>query len=437
MRQEEKVMNRSVVRVITAVVACVLVSAPAFASLKDCSKLIDGESGKMQSGTLKAFQKCNDAYRKDVIKPPTPPLAVAAAACEKALAKVLAAGSGSLSKSIAKLAGKTPKTCNDGDLMALGHLPTITFGSAWADFQGIAALQSAYEQQLMTTRDWANILLDLGGTNLCPSCVKLNRAPCLENACKLSGASANVDLNGLPQIDVTLSGFTVLKICDRSQLLGSATSGLFVMSTPARILAPVPLGSFATACVKTIAAEGLIQCGVGAQAINYTACQDHDTGGQPNAVGAQTSGACSGDACLASATDVKDATITNGGVCTDLTAVPGVAGDAFVYLTSQIGLAPPANDCTNETTFTSAGTPQITPLTTGTAVAAVKNADALGPAVQISSATGAGVAFNCTTIPAGASPGVRLVGAFPAINTLEVAPGQVVDSVTGFTLQCE
>jgi len=430
-------MNRSAVRAITVVAVCVLASAPAFASLKDCSKLIDGESGKMQSAALKSFQKCNDAYRKDVAKPPTPPFSKAAVDCEKALAKVLAAGSGSLSKSVAKLAGKAPKTCKDGDLIALGHLPTNTFGTAWADFQGIAALQSAYEQQLLTTRDWGTILLALGGTGSCPTCVKLNRAPCLENACKLSGASAHVTLSGLPQIDLPLSGFTVLKICDRSQLLGSATSGLFVIGTPARILAPAPLASFATACVKTIAAEGLIQCGVGAQAINYTACQDHDTGGQPNIVGATTSGACSGDACLASSTDVKDATITNGGVCTDLTAVPGVAGDAFVYLTSQIGLAPADNDCTNETTFTSIGTPQVTALTTGTAVATVKNADALGPAVQISSVPDSGAAFTCTKIPGGTSPGVRLVGAFPAVNTLQVTPGQLVDSVTGFTLQCE
>jgi hypothetical protein len=121
--------------------------------------------------------------------------------------------------------------------------------------------------------------------------------------------------------------------------------------------------------------------------------------------------------------------------CFDLTASAGAAGDAFVNLTSQIGLAPPDDDCTDPSTFTSRGTPQNTALTTAGGVAIVHNADD-APGATIQSDPLSGVAFNCATLSAGSSAGTKLVGAFPAINTLDVG-GALLDSVTGFQLSCE
>jgi hypothetical protein len=427
---------------------CVVLAAPAAAApgLDKCSKSIDTESLKMQSTVLKVFQKCNDAYRKEVVKgekkgvPADVPKA--AAACEKQLSKTLGAG-GTIDKEIAKLAKLTAldskgiaKTCRDADLIALGHLDQATFGVRWQQLQAVAAIQYAYEQQLTATGDWLNVLLNLGATGSCPTCVKLDTAPCQLFACKLAGATASVNLSGSPTISVPLAGQTVLKICDASPLLSGASDVRFVLGGPGKILQPAPVGAIATACTKTISAEGLIQCGAGAQKISYTTCQDHNTNGVSNAAGATTSGLCSGDVCQASATDIEDPSVTNGGVCFDLSATGGTAGDAFVNLTSQIGLAPPGDTCTNPGTFTSAGTPQNTALTTASGAATVRNADDIA-GVDIQSGQVNGAPFNCSTLAAGSSAGTKLVGAFAALNTLEAAPGVLLDSVTGFQLSCE
>jgi hypothetical protein len=225
----------------------------------------------------------------------------------------------------------------------------------------------------------------------------------------------------------------VLKVCDVSTLISSATGVLFVVGGPARILDPAPVGAIATACTATIASEGLIQCGAGAQKINYTTCVDHNTDGATNAAGATTSGDCSGDACLASDTDVEDPNVTNGGTCLDLTAVGGAAGDAYINLVSRIALHAAGSDCLDAPN--TPGTPQNTALTTGQAQATVKNAD--DSANEASSAANSGSPFDCSTIKRGDGGAVKLVGAFPAINTLEPAPGVLLDSVTGFTLECE
>ncbi len=212
-----------------------------------------------------------------------------------------------------------------------------------------------------------------------------------------------------------------------------------MLGTPGKILGPAPVGSIATACVKTISAEGIIQCGAGAQKVNYTTCTDHNTGEVTYAAGVTTSSDGSGDVCQASVDDTDtDETpgIVNGGACVDLTATSGVAGDAFINLTSQIALAPPGNDCTNPSTFTSAEAPELTALTTGSATATVKDADDAAGA-EIVSDPQTGSIFNCTSLAAGISSGTQLVRAFPAINTLEPAPDTFLDSVSLFALSCQ
>ena len=419
-----------------------LVASPSFAALDKCSKLIDGENLKMQSGVLKSFQKCNDLYRKDALKPPSPPFSKAAAGCESELTKKVLGATGVLSKEITKLSAQVPKTCTDADLIALGHLPTSTFGNRWAQLQGVDALQTAYEQQLITTRDWVNIMATLGRGGTCPSCVKLNRAPCQESSCKLTASSATVNLNGTSISVDPLQGANVLKFCDVSQLISSSSGVYFVLGSPGKALKPAAVGNINTACVKTLGAEGLVQCGIGAQQVSYTQCQDHSPSA-PNQAGVGSSGACSGAVCLQTQTNAQSDPVDpaeapdklHGGTCITLSATGGSAGDAFINLSSQVGLDLPGGDCTDESKFTTLGTPQISPLTTGSAASTILNADDVSGA-EIASDPASGTLFLCSQLAAGQMPNVKLVGAFPALNTLLIG-NVLADSVTGFILVCE
>jgi hypothetical protein len=208
------------------------------------------------------------------------------------------------------------------------------------------------------------------------------------------------------------------------------------------VLKPADVPRIATACTKVLSAEGLVQCGVGAQKVSYTECQDHSPTG-PNPVGAPASGACSGDVCLQTQTNSQADPVDpgeapdklHGGTCITLTATGGTAGDAFVNLSSQIGLDQPGGDCTDESKFSTLGTPQISPLTTASAAATIKNADDVSGA-EINSDPATGTPFLCGQLAAGQIPSVKLVGAFPALNTLK-SGNVLLDSVTGFILECE
>lgn len=440
-------INPRVIGVVAGAAVVVLFAVPSFAALDKCSKLIDGESKKMESSVLTSFQKCNDAYRKDALKPPTPPFSKAAAACEKELSTKVLGATGVISKETTKLAAQVPKTCTDADLSALGHLPTSIFGNRWAQFQGVAALQLAYEQQLLDTADWVNVLATLGNVvansaTVCPSCVKLNQAPCQLSSCRLASSSATVNLAGAPSLVVPVDGATVLKFCDVSQLVNSAVGVFFVMGSPGKVIKPAAVGTIATACVKQLSAEGLVQCGIGSQQVSYTQCQDHSPTAA-NPAGSTTSGACSGDVCLQTTTNGESNPVDPnepadeliGGLCTTLTASSGSPGNAFINLGLQIGLDQPGGDCTDPSKFSTLGTPQIGRLTTGSASATVKDANGTTGADIVSTPT-SGSSYTCGQIPAGQTPGVKLVGAFPAINSLQVGT-QLIDSVTGFSLQCE
>lgn len=429
--------------VVAGAATLVVMAAPSFASLDKCSKLIDGEGQKMQSSTAKGFAKCNDAYRKDVIKPPTPALSKAAAACEKELSKILGAG-GVLDKSITKLASQVPKTCTDSDLIALGHLNTATFGNRWAQFQGMASLAGAYDQQLNNTGDWVNNLIKLAKTGSCASCAKLQIPPCNLGNCILAGSSATVKLANF-SVPVDLAGVNNLQVCDPSTLISSATGVLFVIGGPGKSISPAQVGPIATACVRPLRAEGLIQCGSGAQKVDYATCIDHNAG-TPNESGSPTSGGCTGDVCAESQKDSEAPQNDpdeaddheNGGGCIDYTAGSGPAGSAYVNLSTQIGLAPPGDLCNDTSTLRSAGTPSNNPLTTGSASSKVLNADGIdGSTIESDPVTGA--PYTCSLLPSGKTGPVNLVGAFGSINTLQAIPGSdaLLDSVTIFELKCQ
>jgi hypothetical protein len=446
--------SNKIVRSIASAAVLLLISAPSFADLTKCATLINKENAKMQAKMLKHFQKCIDFYHKDLAKPPTPPLSKAAPKCEKELGKGINAG-GDLDKEVTKklIAKFDGKTCIESDLLALGHLSHTLYGDNWARIQSVSAFHSAYEQALAGSRDFIQSLYDMGKTGSCPSCVKVQLPLCNDAGGPLvSGSGFNVLVGGLP-LAGSLNGLSVLKFCDNTAsgavsggiLPGIPASTFYVLGGPGKTLVPSVVGTLATACTRTLAAEGIVQCGAGAQHVNYTTCQDHQPSAG-NGDGATASGGCTGQTSCARAkpnseqsqvdpNEASDELI--GGACISLQSSTGSAGDGFVNLTSQIGIhAFSLNDnCQDPSTLTDPGTPSTTALTTGTASAKVLNADPdAAAAAEVDSAEVSGSPFNCATLKAGQTTGTKLAGAFPAINTLQLSPGQYLDSVTTFTL---
>lgn len=437
--------SRRIIGAVAGAVTLALIGAPATASTDKCSKGIGGESIKIQSGAIKALQKCNDAYRKDTIKTPGN-FAGSGATCEKELAKAIGSG-GTLDKEVAKMQGFLGKTCTDVDLQLLGHLDEGTFGKRWTLYIGITAVQSALEQQINVARDTMNVLAT-ASSNGCNTCKKITTAPCQEHACTYltAGSSgATVDLSSPLTIPVPLTGASNLKLCSMS---GFGNSGEIIVSGATnKGLQPAPIPGVGFACVKAIGAEGVIGCGSGVQKISYVTCQDHIIEAA-NAAGATASGACSGDVCLASAADTGQAGtnlsahpgVINGGACVNNTATGGVAGDAFINNTTQIAVVlnsevgPDGKPCTNDDTNPSAGTPATSSLTTGTASSMVLDADNQ-PGVDINSAVVTGAAFNCGNIQSSNLSGAKIVGAFPALHSLTLGQS-ALDQVTGFTISC-
>jgi hypothetical protein len=445
--------SNKIVGVVAGAAALFLVSAPSYADLTKCATLIDGQNAKIQAAMVKHFQKCIDAYHKDLAKPPSPPLSKAAKACDKEIGKGLASG-GDVDKNVNKLISGFGKTCTEADLLALGHLSHTLYGDNWGRIQGISGFHSAYEQALAGSRDFIQGLYDVGNTGSCPSCVKVQLPLCNDSGGTLqAGSGFQVQVGGLP-LAGDLNGLTVLKICDNTAS-GSVSGGIlpgipadtfYVLGGPSKTLVPSVVGTLATACTRTLAAEGIVQCGASAQHVNYTTCQDH-LPSAPNGDGATASGGCTGQTvCQRTKPNSQQSTVDPnepadqliGGACIALSPTGGSAGDGFVNLTSQIGIHSlvTTDNCQNPATLTSPGQPSTTALTTGTASAKVLNGDPDAAAFdELDSGEVSGSKFNCATLKSGQSAGTKLVGAFPAVNTLQlVSGGQFLDSVTTFAL---
>ncbi len=145
--------------VVAGAATLAVMAAPSFAAIDKCSKLIDGEALKMSSAASKGFAKCVAAYRKDVLKPPTPALSKAAAACEKENVKIFAA----LDEEH-RQAGQPGAEDLHGRRPDCARSPVVStaFGTRWAQWQGVSALQAAYDQELAANRDWVKILIERG-----------------------------------------------------------------------------------------------------------------------------------------------------------------------------------------------------------------------------------------------------------------------------------
>ncbi len=435
-------MNTRAGRVMVAVTAAALTllatASPSAAAVDKCAKVVNAESLKVQSSAFKAFQKCNDAYWKDVLKPSTPAYSKAASACQKQLGKLIGT-EGALPKSIARLAAQVPKTCTDADLVALGHTPPFLFGTRWAQFQAVAALQLAYEQMLGTMRSWVGALETMGGTGSCPSCVALTRPPCLEMSCRLTSSNTNFQLVEGVSVQIPLQGALVLKVCDASPIVADTADVRFAIASPGHVFLPAAGGALGTLCVTTLGGEGVIDCATAAREVSDVQCIDHDTGGETNVAGAAVSGDCRGDVCEASATDTVDSKIVNGGTCADFTSGSGTPGDAMIALTFLMAGHAQGSVCTDAPSPSGSirlpDMPRTIMFTTASATAMVKHAN--HTTAEIMGDTYTGAPFSCTSLKAGRSPGVKLVGTFSGLDFVELIPGVIADSVTGFVLQCE
>jgi hypothetical protein len=454
--------------------AALLLSGPVYgaADVANCSKKINQEGAKIQAGALKAFAGCNDAWRKQQLGKAT--LAKAAADCQKSLdTKFFGAGK-TLDKEFAKTAALAPASCTDANLSQLGHLPTAQFGNRWAVAVTLDAVQAAYDQQIMMTRDWVNIMSVLGGltpdpatgetvTPACALCAKYANSPCQEHSCTYvqpppaAQSAALVSLNeGTLEIPVPLMGTTALNFCNTGAtnlLDGITTLGEYpVFGEAGKQLLPANIPGVGYACVKAIGAEGFLSCKTsGNTRVDYTTCQDH-TADVPNAAGSTSSGECASQTlCLQSAADIgnpgsgisKHDNVTNGGACIALSPAAGAAGEMFVNNTTQIVVTlstQVGNDglrCTNDDTPSSPGTPGTTSLTTGTANTQVIDADNVeGSNLVPVSGSVTGSVFPCNTLASSTLSGGQIAGAFPALHALIVG-GTAFDSVTTFEISCQ
>jgi len=454
--------------------AALLLSGPVYAAadVANCSKKIDQEGAKIQAGALKAFAGCNDAYRKTQLNKAT--LAKAAADCQKSLdTKFFGAGK-TLDKEFAKTVALAPASCTDSNLSQLGHLPTAQFGNRWAVAVTLDALQAAYDQQIMMTRDWVNLLSVLGGltpdpatgefvTPTCALCAKHAAAPCQEHSCTYvqpppaAQSQALVTINeGQLEIPVPLKGTTALNFCNTGAtnlLDGITTLGEYpVFGEAGKQLLPADIPGVGYACVKAIGAEGFLSCKTsGNTRVDYTTCQDH-TADTPNATGATASGECTSQTtCLQSATDIGNAGsgiskhpgVVNGGACVTLSPTAGAAGDMFVNNTTQIVVTLSTQvgadglRCTNDDMPSSPGTPGTTSLTTGSADTQVIDADNVEGSNLVPVSGGVvGSLFPCNTLASSTLSGGQIVGAFPALHAIIVG-ATAFDSTTTFEISCQ
>lgn len=441
-----------------------LSSAPAFAGdLYKCQQGIEKESVKIQGLILKALQLCKDKYRQTVVKvnklnSDSNPgndttLAVelpkVTTACDGLLAKTIGIPGGNLGtlgvppSQVQKTYDKlmklttvgTPPKCEDGELLALGHLPKTAYGDAWIRWIIMAMLKGAYEKQVWLVGDTPGIMGALcdangngtpgepaGPTGDCPTCCKLQVPPCFTMTCRLAGASnATLQLlDGGSNFSLGLGKELASEYCQYSDFIGS---DIAVVGGPSRTVDEIVIPATARACVTQLRAEGFIKCG-GSSFFNgpknVTLCADSDGANPP----------C-GTACQpAPATSITSCATGPGPICQTL-GTPAVTNDSVILSTLQIETVVPLGPCTG-----SGGNVVPTILTTGNVTLNFVNYTPACSGTYTDTVTG--VAGTC---PAPGSfldsedlAGTTLVGGFPAYQS---SAGGLGDTATTFSLICE
>jgi hypothetical protein len=235
-----------------------------------------------------------------------------------------------------------------------------------------------------------------------------------------------VTLNSPPMApqNVSVSGELITDGCQYPGLTANETA---TVGGPSIGLNPTSvLGQ--NVCTLTIRSEGFTSC-TGASAMpntSYNSCQDSDTsdgdecaaflGGSPLCLGSPGAG--------------------TGGVCTNFTTSAATAGSSFALATTQLLLPSAAGGdgvfCTSDDTVTLTA-PTTIPITTGSASTNLLDGNNTnGNTKSIGPVTGA-VGPSCAQNQAGNLSNLRLVGAFPAADTIG---SPLMDTLSTTVIQC-
>ena len=413
-----------------------------------------------------------------------------------------------------------PKTCTAGDLVTLGHMisgaggtaPPGTGGSPSAqdwvkNWLAVATIHAAILQEAVHTRNFLDLLGDV--ITATGDCTSAQQRPnvcqfaiqCRSHACNLSSASsATLFFASQLPLGVSLGGNLVLDVCPMKGFgfgLGDSGDLLMLMAGPQRTIKPVSIGSAgstAKVCIDTIAAEGWCDCvGLGIASVNASYCQDHVLSNGDGCSGSSIGGIstdespcfCDSDLGVSDQqcgpglptcpTGFKCGKKPSGGVCHPGTTngpvkatLTGAStqGDCvvqetlqFTNLTTIDTYGADGLPCTADDTIPPSA-PVTVPLTTGTAVASIKDAirtegscdngaarciedancgdkqcvGAVLSDISSTAITGA-KASSCTMFDSTTLSGVEFVGSFPTLDGGGLGPG-LGDVSTAFRLSC-
>jgi hypothetical protein len=417
--------------VAAALIGVLLAGTPARADIVKCQAGIEKNGSKLAASIWKTLGKCKDGYQKAVAKAEA--LNVKAGpGCNAGLGKVadMSLATGALAKTKAALDTLvTIGTCTNEDLLRLGHLPAGIFGDLWSKWVCLAAIKSAYEQQVSLVGLTPQIFIELNA-NGCPLCARFARPPCARASCELGGSTGAktsiVLLNEPPNApqNVPISGELITDGCT---FPGLTTNETATVGGPSIGLNPTSvLGT--NVCTNTIRSEGFTSCSGGSAMpnVSYVSCQDSDTtdgdecatflGGSPLCLGSPGT--------------------NTGGVCTNFTTSAATTGSSFALATTQLLLPTAAGGdgvfCTADDTVVVTA-PTTIPITTGSATTNLLDAnDTNGNTKTIGPITG-NPGPSCAQNQAGNLSGLKLVGAFPAADTVGTA---LEDTLSTTTLEC-
>lgn len=468
-----------------------LVSAnTAQADLAKCGKKLEGIELKMASTITKALNKCLDAARGGDTG------ADLASACDGAIGKANAAVAKNTSSdpaALGKIQGLSPATCTNEDLITLGlgasgvNSPgTGNAANFAATYLAKRAEQTAWSLALATGADARNLMdsavaASAANPTACDgaACANLNaysaaqQPACRTHACELTAMSgATLQPLGVPvtlgnrifPLDVCTLPSTGLPVTAPTQLLSAGVVKTF--DPPPTI----PLSPVITVCVQQLRGAGWVDCSGLGVATNPTLCRDHNVNTDAEAPDDECTGAAAvgatADACTAVSPGCPHTGVENGKLSQTF-AGASVLGDASLNSITQFkllpagvcltGATPNGGTCTPPSTMgcpmgstlcipttgadgtactgddlLAPNSPTTVPFTTGTATATIydySNTDGvtqtfnIGPGTPIASC-GAMAASNLT--------GLKLVGAFPALDGATTS-----DTITTLSIECQ
>lgn len=285
------------------VVGCALLlnlsTGHAQAPLDKCEAKLDKAVTKWEAAASKALASCKAAMRKQTVAA-APNYVKAAAACEKALAKLYGKAEAKFEAGVdALFAGGT---CDATSLAALGHLVSGGTGMApgvsdqdwlkhwlvWSKYKLAIKdelfVDAHFFDQVATVKTGAGVNCSAGGTTSDPSVTVPNfcklEINCRDVACTLTAAStttASLGGGALTVLGIPVTGSTVFEACRVTDPFPFDLGYYYLVDEPAHTIKPINLlGN--TVCVEEVKSEGWCNCTGAATAIpsSVSLCQDHN-----------------------------------------------------------------------------------------------------------------------------------------------------------------